>query len=78
MKLINLTGRIFGRLTVLSRKGTIRNSPGWLCKCSCGKEKTIAGYDLKSGNSRSCGCLQDEIKRKRIIDLTGRIFGDSL
>lgn len=55
---IDLTGQKFGRLTVLKRMDS--NQRGycrWLCKCICGKEKIICSNDLKSGNTKSCGCL---------------------
>lgn len=32
----------------------------WLCRCDCGTEKQVSGYYLKTGRSRSCGCLRDE------------------
>jgi len=35
----------------------------WLCKCDCGKEKIIRGNDLKTGRTKSCGCLKMEIAR---------------
>jgi hypothetical protein len=55
-KLIDLTGKIFGRLTVIK----YMNKYKWLCKCSCGNEKEIRSDMLKSGTTKSCGCLQKE------------------
>ncbi|KKN58714.1 hypothetical protein LCGC14_0549500 [marine sediment metagenome] len=57
----DLIGRIFGRLDVVERAdnslcGKIR----WLCICSCGKTKIVAGHHLKSGATKSCGCLNIE------------------
>lgn len=58
----NLTGSKFGRLLVLRRAP---NKPGdanvrWLCRCDCGNEKAVVGYNLKKENgTRSCGCLKD-------------------
>ena len=62
-KLIDMTGKKFGRLTVIKRsypntKGGFAN---WLCKCECGMEKIIIGNGLRTGNTQSCGCLQKEI-----------------
>lgn len=37
----------------------------WQCRCDCGVEKVIRGYHLRNGHSRSCGCLQKEITRRR-------------
>lgn len=61
MRLVDLTGQRFGRLTVLSRdvekKG---NAVCWLCLCDCGKMVVIRGGCLKSKNTQSCGCLNKE------------------
>lgn len=61
MSLIDLTGQRFGRLVVVKRvdhekKGQAR----WLCRCDCGKEKVVQSYDLRSGNTQSCGCQRQE------------------
>jgi hypothetical protein len=56
----DLTGQIFRMLTVLSLHGT-RNYPGggsrrlWLCQCECGVETIVAGNNLTSGHTTSCG-----------------------
>lgn len=51
----------------------------WHCKCQCGNEKDVDGYTLRSGQSKSCGCLQREIASriggKNKIDITGQRFG---
>ncbi len=36
----------------------------WLCRCDCGTEIEIAGSNLRSGNSASCGCLRRELLEK--------------
>lgn len=56
---INLTGQKFGRLKVLQYVG--RNKCGdsrWLCVCDCGRQTTVNNGDLKTGNTKSCGCLR--------------------
>lgn len=58
----DLTGKVFGRLTV---KGRVTLAPGergpfWLCLCGCGKECKVRAGNLKSGSTRSCGCLAKE------------------
>lgn len=53
----DLTGQVFSRLTVLEFAGLRHRQSRWLCACSCGKEKTVFGGNLKSGATRSCGCL---------------------
>jgi len=59
-KLIDLTGQKFGRLTVIERSypNAKNRSTRWLCKCDCGTEKIILRDSLKSGKTRSCGCLR--------------------
>lgn len=59
----DLTGRRFGRLVVIKRISPIGHKVRWLCHCDCGAEKDIAAYELTSGNTRSCGCLQAESRR---------------
>jgi hypothetical protein len=61
VRLIDLTGKRFGRLVVIRRYGTVKhgasNTPSWLVKCDCGNEKTVMGCDLrKNHGTRSCGC----------------------
>lgn len=64
--MIDLTGKTFGRLTVVKRVGTDnQRNPIWLCKCECGNEKIIRGNNLKSGNTKSCGCLAREDSTER-------------
>jgi hypothetical protein len=36
----------------------------WKCRCECGKEKLVLATCLRSGNTKSCGCLQKEWCRK--------------
>lgn len=60
MKARDLTGLIFGRYTVLSRRGLRGNHLLWNCRCSCGEERQVSASNLTTGNSRSCGCLNRE------------------
>jgi len=54
----DLTGQVFGKLRVMKRVGTNKNrKPLWQCKCECGKKTVVCTSDLKSGNTKSCGCL---------------------
>ena len=66
-KFIDLTGKQFGRLTVIrrgddfvSQKGHHR--VGWLCSCSCGNPNLVhvRAESLKCGETKSCGCLEKE------------------
>lgn len=69
---MNLTGRVFDRLTVIKRVEDIvypngRKVPQWLCECSC-DEKTniiVCQDSLLNKRCRSCGCLKRETTSKR-------------
>lgn len=59
-------GQRFGRLTVLrydhSNKYNVRY---FLCRCDCGNEKVVQRSALMSGATKSCGCLNEELKHRR-------------
>ena len=61
-RFIDLSGLKFGRLKVMEllphEKG---KHPCWRCLCECGNEVSIISSRLRSGNNRSCGCLQKEV-----------------
>jgi hypothetical protein len=60
-KLVDLIGQRFGRLLVIEPHYSSKYKRVlWLCQCECGKEKIVLGYNLKSGNTQSCGCLGKE------------------
>lgn len=62
MKVKDLTGMEFGRLTVLSMSDEKQGKKyKWLCQCSCGNLTIKAGADMKKGNTKSCGCLAKEL-----------------
>lgn len=73
----NLIGQRFGRLVVIeSAESDKRGKARWICQCDCGKTLEISACHLKSGHTKSCGCLRDE-QRKNISkesDLTGKKF----
>lgn len=55
---VDLTGRVFGQLTVLERAGSdARGRALWRCRCVCGNNTIAATRSLKDGNKKSCGCL---------------------
>lgn len=69
-RLMDLTGKRFGRLTVLCRDGSNdQQAPLWWCYCDCGNSKTVAGFNLKSGQTQSCGCIAREVNGKRMAKL---------
>lgn len=62
-RMIDLTGKTFGRLTVLGAHGMSKeglNHVLWKCLCSCGNSKVILGPSLRNGKTNSCGCLHRE------------------
>jgi len=70
----DLSGQTFGRLTVLEQAQN--NEAGrvcWRCICTCGKECVVTAHGLKTGKSKSCGCLKRE--SKNAVDLSGQTFG---
>ena len=82
-RVVDIAGQTFGRVTVLGRAA---NKPGrraacWTVQCSCGNPKIwdVRGDQLRSGGTKSCGCLQKEairrIGNRNLLDLTGRVFG---
>lgn len=63
MQTVPMLGKVFGRLTVLAMEGEVRDKDSrWLCQCRCGKRKLIIGKNLRNSHTRSCGCLQDEVR----------------
>ena len=64
MKLIDLTGQRFGRLSVVERaENTKFGAARWLCKCDCGNHTIVIGDELRKGNTSSCGCYAKEVAR---------------
>jgi hypothetical protein len=75
-KYIDLVGKKFGRWTVIKRFGIQDKVITWWCKCDCGTEGEVAGYSLRHGRSKSCGCYQkEEVSKRFFIDLLGKRFG---
>lgn len=77
---MDLTGKIFGRLTVIDRASDIRKGvPRWNCLCECGNKCVVTAGNLRSGHTKSCGCYDREMtsqrSKKMLIDLTGKRFG---
>lgn len=70
-RVIDLTGRRFGDLTVIRRDGTSA-APTWICECAvCGKARSYLGQNLRSGATTSCGGH----RKTAVRDLTGKVFG---
>jgi len=59
----DMIGQKIGRLKVLKRDLS-KKKVYWECVCDCGNLKSIASYDLKRGNTTSCGCYLLELLKK--------------
>lgn len=58
----SLSGQVFGRLTVIDRaESDKKGNAAWNCVCACGERRRVLAQSLRSGASRSCGCLNKEI-----------------
>lgn len=64
MKLKDLKGQRFGKLTAISYQGLVpsgaRLRGKWLCRCDCGNTVSVIAANLRKGNSKSCGCSRSE------------------
>lgn len=70
-----MIGKTFGRLTVLEKMYTKKGKGAYYkCRCTCNNIVIVQGSMLRSGNSKSCGCLAKE-RRKEFEDLSGQRFG---
>lgn len=72
MKYTDKTGTRYGRLVVLTKAGCKKNKKGrsmvyFLCRCDCGKKKSIRSDSLQSGLTTSCGCYGREKRRERTV-----------
>ena len=69
---IDITGKVFGRLTVIEYNG----DGEWLCQCECGNKVSVKTYNLNSGNTKSCGCLQrDRTSEVSYKSRIGEVYG---
>jgi len=64
-RVVNLTGKEFGKLTVVGFVGIKKHAARWLCNCRCGKQTVVASNSLRRGATRSCGCYMREYIRKK-------------
>ncbi len=77
----DLVGKRFGRLAVISQCEEIRSGYDhrkrikWLCKCECGGFAKTYTWHLTSGKTKSCGCINREYNKSKLVDLTGKKFG---
>lgn len=55
-----LTGKRFGKLTVIRETGKKNGVYMWECICDCGNNTNVRGHELTRGHTKSCGCLKKE------------------
>lgn len=63
MRALDLSGHRFGKLVAQSRAGSSRSGVLWRCVCDCGGETIALTDNLRSGNTRTCGCSRKGNKR---------------
>lgn len=56
---IDMRGRRFGKLVVISRTENFGKDVGWLCRCDCGNEKAVSRGNLMNDSTNSCGCIRN-------------------
>lgn len=74
---IDLVGRRFGLLTVIAFAESRDSTLYWRCRCDCGSERVLRGRDLKTANTKSCGCLTSQTvagRAKKRLALIGKRF----
>jgi 5-methylcytosine-specific restriction endonuclease McrA len=70
----DLTGKVFGQLTVLHRVNKNRKIY-WKCLCTCGKTKLVYSGALRSNSTKNCGCFKQVHTSKKLINILGQRFG---
>ena len=65
----------YGRLTPVRKLEGYGGRNVWECRCDCGNLCHVRMSNLKSGHTKSCGCLRKEKQKKKFHDLTGMRFG---
>ena len=68
----SLIGKRFGHLVVIEYAGDknigLDHNSRWICMCDCGNTTMVGSWKLKSGHTKSCGCLASEKARKRMLE----------
>jgi hypothetical protein len=72
------TGNTYGRLTVLRFEGMQKGQPYFVCRCDCGKEVSVRGANLRSGNTTSCGCSRKKFEKRHRGKMVLKVFGHVL
>jgi len=68
---IDMVGKRYNRWTVIEEVGKDEDrNITYLCECECGSKKILSGRQVRRGNSKSCGCLNDEKRIKHSLAYT--------
>lgn len=69
-------GKRYGRLEVIGFQHKKEQGRGWdwIVRCDCGKEKVVSPNDVKSGKTRSCGCLHDQACKDRATKFRHNVY----
>lgn len=71
----NLTGKTFGRLTVIGLDDRNSRHTYWVCQCRCGNIKVTRSDSLLSGRTKSCGCIKKEQDKINLSQSRHNQFG---
>ncbi|MDQ0414571.1 hypothetical protein [Mesobacillus stamsii] len=75
-KKIDITRERYGSLVAIKEVTQIGTKRRYLCQCDCGNTITARMESLRSGNTKSCGCIKPEnVSKANLNDLTGKRFG---
>lgn len=69
-RLIDISGKKYNHLTVLYHdvERSTNKKHFWICKCDCGKIKSIEGARLKNGETKACGCLRGGVPKYKTVN----------
>ncbi|WP_343001930.1 helix-turn-helix domain-containing protein [Intestinibacter bartlettii] len=62
-KVVDLTGKIYGKLVVLELDHVEKSRRYWKCQCECGNTTVVRESNLQHRITKSCGCLKKETKK---------------
>lgn len=70
IRITSLVGKKYGRLRVIEQAKNTRTKSGrthvmYCCECDCGTKILVKAENLRSGNTKSCGCLEKDINKEK-------------
>lgn len=78
MSRIDLVGQRFGSLLVVSYHSLNKHGGGnWLCQCDCGNTTVARSWNLRKGNTKSCGCGQGSTHKNSVKGKTRKDVYDA-